>query len=66
MYTGNILDPIHGLIKLSEIEKWILSQKSKKQSQLFPLLYIFLFYRLQFHNSRSREDIFDELNALHL
>ncbi|HLA55550.1 MAG TPA: HD domain-containing protein [Flavobacterium sp.] len=27
MYTGNILDPIHGLIKLSEIEKWILSQK---------------------------------------
>jgi len=27
MYTGNILDPIHGLIKLSEIEKWILGQK---------------------------------------
>src|ERR1035441_4835119 len=27
MYTGNILDPIHGLVKLSEIEKWILSQK---------------------------------------
>ena len=27
MYTGNILDPIHGLIKLSEIEKCILSQK---------------------------------------
>ena len=27
MYTGNILDPIHGLIKLSEIEKWVLSQK---------------------------------------
>jgi len=27
MYTGNILDPIHGLIKLSEIEKWILTQK---------------------------------------
>ena len=27
MYTGNILDPIHGLIKISEIEKWILSQK---------------------------------------
>ncbi len=26
MYTGNILDPIHGLIKLSEIEKWIISQ----------------------------------------
>lgn len=27
MYTGNILDPIHGLVKISEIEKWILSQK---------------------------------------
>lgn len=27
MYTGNMLDPIHGLIKLSEIEKWIISQK---------------------------------------
>lgn len=27
MYTGNILDPIHGLVKLSEIEKWILTQK---------------------------------------
>jgi len=27
MYTGNILDPIHGLIKLSEIEKWMLIQK---------------------------------------
>ena len=27
MYTGNILDPIHGLIKLSEIEKWIIGQK---------------------------------------
>ncbi len=27
MYTGNILDPIHGLIKLSEIEKWVLGQK---------------------------------------
>lgn len=28
MYTGNILDPIHGLVKISEIEKWILSQKT--------------------------------------
>ena len=27
MYIGNILDPIHGLVKLSEIEKWILTQK---------------------------------------
>lgn len=27
MYTGNVLDPIHGLIKISEIEKWILGQK---------------------------------------
>lgn len=27
MYTGNILDPIHGLVKLSEIEKWIIAQK---------------------------------------
>lgn len=27
MYTGNILDPIHGLIKLSEIEKWVIAQK---------------------------------------
>ncbi|MDR6404197.1 MULTISPECIES: HD domain-containing protein [Chryseobacterium] len=27
MHTGNILDPIHGLIKLSEIEKWVISQK---------------------------------------
>lgn len=27
MYTGNILDPIHGIIKLSEVEKWVLTQK---------------------------------------
>ncbi len=27
MYTGNILDAIHGSIKLSEIEKWVISQK---------------------------------------
>lgn len=27
MYTGNILDPIHGVIKLSEIEKWVLAQE---------------------------------------
>jgi HD superfamily phosphohydrolase len=27
MYNSNILDPIHGLIKVSEIEKWIFSQK---------------------------------------
>lgn len=27
MHTGNILDPIHGLIKLSEIEKWVIAQK---------------------------------------
>lgn len=27
MYTGNLLDPIHGIIKLSEIEKWVIIQK---------------------------------------
>ena len=27
MYTGNLLDPIHGVIKMSEIEKWIIAQK---------------------------------------
>jgi HD superfamily phosphohydrolase len=27
MYNSNILDPIHGLIKVSEIEKWIFGQK---------------------------------------
>jgi hypothetical protein len=27
MYTGNLLDPIHGVIKLSEIEKWVIAQK---------------------------------------
>ena len=27
MYNSNILDPIHGLIKVSEIEKWIFSQR---------------------------------------
>jgi len=27
MYNSNILDPIHGLIKVSEIEKWIFAQK---------------------------------------
>ncbi|AYL95295.1 HD domain-containing protein [Mucilaginibacter celer] len=27
MYNSNILDPIHGIIKVSEIEKWIFSQK---------------------------------------
>jgi len=26
-YSGNILDPIHGIIRLSEIEKWVISQK---------------------------------------
>lgn len=27
MYTGKILDPIHGLIEMTEIEKWVLQQK---------------------------------------
>ena len=27
MYNSNILDPIHGLIKVSEIEKWIFGQR---------------------------------------
>ena len=27
MYNSNILDPIHGVIKVSEIEKWIIGQK---------------------------------------
>lgn len=45
LYYGSILDPIHGQIKLSEIEKWILSQKPfnrlKRIKQNTFLYYVF-------------------------
>ena len=45
IYTGNILDPIHGLIKMSEIEKWIIFQKPfsrlKRIKQNTFLYYVF-------------------------
>lgn len=42
MYTGIILDPINGIIRVSEIEKWVISQKEFR-NYAFSLRNILLF-----------------------